>query len=60
MLRNVADANIPVSYPVGSTVFNNTHASLVIYVPAAAINSYRLNWAGYVDKIQAGSPPPAP
>ena len=40
---------------LGNTVFNNTHANLVIYVPAESVDTYKAasGWSTYADKIQA-------
>ena len=40
---------------IGSGVFSDTHSSLVIYVPAASVETYKsaANWLQYADKIQA-------
>jgi hypothetical protein len=40
---------------IGSGVFSNAHSSLVIYVPAASVETYKsaANWSQYADKIQA-------
>lgn len=47
------DATTPPT--IGSGVFSNTHSSLVIYVPAASVETYKsaANWSQYADKIQA-------
>lgn len=54
MLSSVTvDATTPPT--IGSGVFSNTHYSLVIYVPAASVETYKstANWSQYADKIQA-------
>ena len=40
---------------LGTTVFNGTHADLVIYVPAGSVEAYKsaTNWSTYASKIQA-------
>lgn len=40
---------------IGSDVFTSTHSSLVIYVPAASVETYKSaeRWLRYADKIQA-------
>lgn len=47
------DATTPPT--IGSGVFSNAHSSLVIYVPAASVETYKsaANWSQYADKIQA-------
>ena len=43
-----------------NTAFNNTHASLVIYVPDASVNDYKTanNWSDYATKIKGISERP--
>ena len=40
---------------LGSTVFNNTHADLVIYVPSGSVEAYKSanRWSAYASRIQA-------
>ncbi|GHV88181.1 hypothetical protein AGMMS50267_05410 [Spirochaetia bacterium] len=45
---------------LGGNAFQNTHSSLIIYVPAGVVNpGYQTaaNWSTYTSKIQAGAPP---
>lgn len=36
-----------------SSAFHNTHANLVIYVPAESVDIYKSSWSSYASKIQA-------
>ena len=47
------DATTPPT--IGNSVFSNAHSSLVIYVPADSVETYKsaANWSQYADKIQA-------
>ena len=40
---------------LGSSVFNNTNANLVIYVPAESVDAYKsaTNWSSYASRIKA-------
>lgn len=39
----------------GTNLFNNTHADLIIYVPAGSVETYKAaaNWSTYASRIQA-------
>ncbi len=55
--RSLASVTVKAITPpaLGGSVFNNTHSSLVIYVPAESVEAYKAatNWSTYADKIQA-------
>ncbi|GHV25759.1 hypothetical protein AGMMS4952_04360 [Spirochaetia bacterium] len=42
---------------LGSDVFNNNNASLIIHVPAGVVTGYQAAWSAYSSRIEAGSPP---
>ncbi len=41
----------------GADAFSGCHNDLIIYVPAASLDTYKQNWSAYADKIQAYVPP---
>ncbi len=45
---------------LGADALTGTPANLVIYVPAASVNTYKAAWPAYAGRIQAYIPPPAP
>lgn len=54
---SLTSLTVKATYPptLGSGVFNNTNANLVIYVPAESVNDYKAasGWSDYASKIQA-------
>ena len=51
----LAEVNIfaPSLQTYGGSAFQNTHADLKIYVPAASVDTYKAGWSDYADKIVA-------
>lgn len=54
---SLTSLTVKATYPptLGSGVFTNTNANLVIYVPAESVNDYKAasGWSDYASKIQA-------
>ena len=54
---NLTSVTVEATTPptLGTNVFNNTNANLVIYVPSQSVNAYKTatNWSTYATKIQA-------